>query len=301
MSWQFFTLDVFTDQPFGGNPLAVFPWAAGLNGEQMQRLAAELNLSETVFVFAAEHPGNARRVRIFTPAAELPFAGHPTVGTAFLLATIGEVPITGAEGTMILEEGVGPVPVLVRTRGGQPCWSQLTAARAPTFAPLPVGVAVIAAALGVPVEEVLGEALAPCVASCGVPFAFVQLRDREGLGRLRLRRDVWEQVLEGTEAANLFVFAADDSGDSDYRARMFAPGLGVPEDPATGGAAVGLAGVLGRRAARDGQHGWLVHQGFEMGRPSRLEIEAEVRAGEVVATRVGGPSVLVAEGHFRVP
>lgn len=300
MTWRYYTLDVFTDRPFGGNPLAVFPWAEGLEADAMQRIARELNLSETVFVLPPDGPAAARRARIFTPAAELPFAGHPTVGTAYLLAALGEVAIDGDEGTVVLQEGVGPVAVRVRMRDGQPTWSQLTSAVPPAFGASPAGVERLAEVLCLQADDVVAGDAAPCVASCGVPFLIVRLTGLEALAAARLRVDAWESTLAATDGALVLVYTADSSGAADVRARMFAPGLGVPEDPATGSAAVALAGVLGR-AAGDGRHAWLLHQGVEMGRPSRLEIEADVEAGVVVATRVGGPSVIVSEGRFRVP
>ena len=131
MSYDFYTADVFTDRMHGGNPLAVVPKANGLSDEQMQAITREFNYSETVFVFPPEESSNTRRVRIFTPGAELPFAGHPTVGCAFVLASIGEIPLNGEETRIILEEGVGPVPVLIRSNGGKPVFAQLTSAKLP--------------------------------------------------------------------------------------------------------------------------------------------------------------------------
>ena len=301
MRCVFHTLDVFTDRPFGGNPLAVLPDARGLTPDRMQRIAAEFNLSETVFVLPPE-AGGTRRARIFTPAAELPFAGHPTIGTAFLLVSLGLVPAGEGETVVTLEEGVGQVRVTVRTRAGRPEFAQLSAARLPEEGPPPPDRRALAAALSVTPEDLLEGALAPAAVSCGVPFLFVPLRDRAAVRRARLDHARWEAALASYWAPQLFIFAPDpELPGSDLRARMFAPALGVAEDPATGSAAVALAGYLAARdAARDGTLRWTVEQGFEMGRPSLLYAEAEKRAGAITAVRVGGSAVRVSEGTIEV-
>jgi trans-2,3-dihydro-3-hydroxyanthranilate isomerase len=303
MELRFHTLDVFTDRVFGGNPLAVFPDGRGVGGETMQRIARELNLSETVFVLPPDDPAHTRRLRIFTPAAELPFAGHPTVGTAFLLAALGEVPLAGEETGIVFEEGVGPVPVRIRARDGRPVFAELTAARLPERGPPPPPRGALAALLGLAEDDLLDGEWAAEGVSCGVPFLFVPLRDRAALGRARVEPARWEALLAGWWAPHLYVLALDpELPGSDVRARMFAPAMGIAEDPATGGAASALAGYLAWRSPRrDGTLRWTVEQGFEMGRPSILRVEADVRGGEVAAVRVGGASVLVAEGVMRLP
>lgn len=300
---RFHTLDVFTDRVFGGNPLAVFPDGRGVDDATMQRIARELNLSETVFVLPPDDAAHARRLRIFTPAAELPFAGHPTVGTAFLLAALGEVPLSGDETRIVFEEGVGPVPVRIRARGGAPVFAELTAARLPETGPPPPPRAELAALLGLAEDDLLDGEWAPGGASCGVPFLFVTLRGREALGRARLDPARWESLLAGWWAPSVYVLSRDpELPGSDVRARMFAPAMGIAEDPATGGAAAALAGYLAARSPRqEGTLRWTVEQGFEMGRPSILRVEADVRAGEVAEVRVGGASVLVSEGVMRLP
>jgi len=301
MRHRFCTVDVFTDRLFGGNSLAVFPDARALDGEVMQRIAREFNFSETTFVLPAASPAHTRRVRIFTPGTELPFAGHPTLGTAHALAALGEIPLTGETTRIVLEEGVGPVPVTIRAREGRPVFAQLTAARLPEFGPAPPPPEAIASALSLDVAD-LGEE-PPRSVSCGVPFLFVALRQRDALRRARINSAQWEAVFstEWTRYVHLYCHEPDRAGAS-LRARMFAPSSGVPEDPATGGAAVALAGLLASRSAvRDGTLRWVIEQGVEMGRPSRLEIEADRRNGEVVATRVGGASVLVTEGTMEIP
>ena len=303
MRYRFFTADVFTDRVFGGNPLAVLPEAEGLDTRRMQLVAREFNLSETAFVLPPGDPAHTRRVRIFTPAAELPFAGHPTVGTAFVLAAIGAVPLTGEETRVVFEEGVGPVPVTVRAAGGRPAFAQLSVAKLPEFGPEPPAPAAVADALSLDVADLADGGAGVQAVSCGVPILFVPVPDRGALRRARVNRAAWERVLAPSWAPQVFVFTPDaERPGSDLRARVFAPMLGVEEDPATGAAAAALGGYLGVRAdGGDGTLRWVVEQGFEMGRPSILEVEADRRGGAVTAVRVGGASVMVGEGGIEVP
>lgn len=304
MRVRFLTADVFTDRIFGGNPLAVVPDARGLSAAQMQRVAGEFNLSETAFVLPPDDPAHTRRVRIFTPGAELPFAGHPTVGTAVVLASTGEVALDGGAARVVFEEGVGPVPVTIRAEAGRPLFAQLTAARRPERLDVEVPPSdVLAYALSLHPAEVLAEpgGYAPEVWTAGVSFLCVPVRDLEALGRARISAD-WAPVAAGMGLKEVFVFTTETGGAADVRARMFAPGLGIAEDPATGAAASAFAGYLGVRARpRDGTARWVVAQGVEMGRPSRLEVEADKAGGAVVAARVGGTAVLVSEGTMEVP
>jgi trans-2,3-dihydro-3-hydroxyanthranilate isomerase len=299
---RFVTADVFTEQLFGGNPLAVLPDARGLDDAQMQKIAREFNLSETVFVLPPAAPAHTRRLRIFTPATEVPFAGHPTVGTALVLARLGEVPLQGATTRIVFEEGAGPVPVTIGARDGQAAFAQLSAPRAPEILQERPA-ALVASALSLAPSDLVTAQGLPRVASCGLPFLLVRLTNREALARARLNRSVWARHLEGTDAAHLFLFT-DDTGDDehDFRARMFAPGGGVEEDPATGSAAAALGGWLGGTAAMaDGTLRCVIAQGLEIGRPSRLEVEVDKGGGAVAAIRVGGAAVLVSEGTIEVP
>lgn len=302
MRVRYHTLDVFTDQVFGGNPLAVFPDGDGVPPALMQRIARELNLSETVFVLWDAPPeGTDCRVRIFTPASELPFAGHPTVGTAYLLATLGRVAAEGGDGRVVLGEGVGPVPVNVRMQDGRPVFAMLSAARMPEHGPPPPPPAVVAELLSIEEAE-LGGSLGTAHASAGVPFLFVSVRDRDVLARVRLHGGAWERHLAGTWGPHVYVVTDDADEGASLRARMFAPAMGIAEDPATGGAVTALALLLAERdAAGDGTLRWTVEQGVEMGRPSRLHVEADVRGGAVEAVRVGGAAVLVSEGEMTLP
>ena len=302
----YFTADVFTDQPFGGNPLAVFPDADGLSDRQMLKIAQEMNLSETAFVQLPRTPRADCRLRIFTPTGEIPFAGHPTVGTAFVLASLGELPSPLHETTLFFEEGVGPVPVRVCYGHGGPTYGELSAAQMPETQPLPCDRAALAKMLGLPVEALTVEGFEPLGISCGLPFAIVPVASVDDLSQIQFQRDRWALTLEHEWAAAVYAIAPDGgpaTADRDrWRVRMFAPGLGIAEDPATGSAATVLGGYLGDRLAlTDGTMTWTVVQGIEMGRPSQLMVTVEKTDGQVTAIRVGGASVLLCEGTMHVP
>lgn len=303
MKHRFYTLDVFTDHVFGGNQLAVFPDAAGVPAGLMQDIAREFNYSETVFVLPPENPRHARRLRIFTPGAELPFAGHPTVGTSHLLAAIGAVPVSDGDNAFVLEEGVGPIRINVRMRAGQVEFAQLSAARLPERIERPAEIAAIAAALSLSASDLLDDGAGPATYSCGVPFLFARMRDIGAVRRAKLDQAAWDRELASRGINEIFFFA--DGGElpgSDVHARMFAPGFGIAEDPATGGAVAALAGYLvdlQKPSSRTAK--WTVEQGVEMGRPSVLHLEADLTGGRITAVRVGGRSVVVTEGTMEVP
>jgi len=301
MRYKFVTADVFTDQVFGGNPLAVFPQAEGLNGAQMQQIARELNLPETAFVLPPEAAEATHKVRIFTPQVEMPFAGHPTVGTAFVLAATGTVSLTGDETTVTFEEGVGLVPVTIRARDGQPVFTQLAAAKMPERGHNPPPLADLATMLSLDETDLVGADMPPQAWSAGVPFLFVPLRSRDALARARVRLDVWERLLKDAWTSQIYAFTYDTDSAA-LRARMFAPAFGIPEDPATGSAATAITGYLAQQNnTQTGMVGWVIEQGIEMGRPSVINVEADLEDGEIVAVRVGGASVLVSEGEMTVP
>lgn len=301
-SYRFVTADVFTATPFGGNQLAVFPEASGLSSEQMQSIAGEFNFSETTFVVPPEDTACIRRVRIFTPASELPFAGHPTVGTAHVLAALGEIPLTGDVTRVALQEGVGPVPVLIRSKDGQPGFCQLTAAKLPEASPPLPPRDVLAPMLSLETDDLLDGVYHPQAVSCGVPFSFIPVRDRRAVARARLRLDLWEETLSHEPHHMVMVFAMDaEDRNHQVRARMFGPGSKVPEDPATGSACAALGGYLAwRNDTSSGTLRWIVEQGYEMGRPSILEIETDKVDGKVSAVRVGGDTVIMTEGRLRL-
>jgi trans-2,3-dihydro-3-hydroxyanthranilate isomerase len=306
MSYAFHIADVFTDHVYGGNQLAVLPDARGLDDEQMQSIAREFNFSETVFVFPPRESANTRRVRIFTPQKELPFAGHPTVGCAFVLATIGEFGLNGDEQCIVLEEGVGPVPVSIRAQNGKPVFTQLTSAKLPEIKDPPPPPEVLCEVLSLePSHIVADDMLEPEAVSCGVPYLFIPIKKPEMLSWVKVDSLKWEQALRDYWAPEMYVYSTEDWSNifegGHIRSRMFAPGLGIGEDPATGSAGAALAGFLALRSEmRDGTLRWTVDQGVEMGRPSRLELEVDRKRGQLAAIRVGGASVLVSSGTLYV-
>jgi trans-2,3-dihydro-3-hydroxyanthranilate isomerase len=301
--FRYLTCDVFTSVPFGGNQLAVFPDARGIPEGRLLDVTREFNYSETTFVYPPADARHARRVRIFTPGGEVPFAGHPTVGTAHVLAEIGEIALTGEMTNIVLEEKVGPVRVAIRAADGRPVFAQLSVAKLPeVLAPPPPSRDELARVLSLEVDDLRGGDWSPQAMSCGLPFLFVPLHDRAAVTRARIRMDAWETVLGNAPVGEIMVFApGGERAGTDYRARMFAPGLSVPEDPATGSACAALGGYLATRdARRDGTLRWVVEQGFEMGRPSMLHVEADVAQGAVTGVRVGGDTVLVSEGTMAI-
>ena len=301
MRARFYTLDVFTDKAFGGNPLAFFPDAAKIPESALQSIALELNLSETVFVYPPTDPKHTRRVRIFTPVYEMPFAGHPTVGCAFALAALGEIPLDG-EARIVLEEGVGPVPVLIRGEFKKPTFAQLSVAKLPETGPPPPGRTHLAEMLSLDPSDILGGMTAPQAISCGFPFLMVPLRDLDAVKRARVRMDQWDSALKSYWAPDVMVFARDAEREGVIRARVFVPGQGIIEDPATGSATAALGGYLAaRESAASGNFTYMVEQGFEIKRPSFLELEVDKVDGEVTAVRVGGSAVMVSEGMMEVP
>jgi trans-2,3-dihydro-3-hydroxyanthranilate isomerase len=303
MRYRFITVDVFTDRAFGGNPLAVVLDGRGLDTGQMQALTREFNLSETVFVLPPDDPAHTCRLRIFTPGAELPFAGHPTVGTAFVLATTGRIPLAEDYTHIIFEEGVGPVRVAIVEDLGEPKLVQFAAPLMPEFGPAPPSRAEVAAVIGLTAADLVSGDQPIEAVSCGVPFLYIEVEDRAALGRAAINLTAWRDVLADTWAPNLYVVTRDhELPNTDIRARAFVPAMGVMEDPATGAAATALAGFLAKREGNPtGTHRWVVEQGFEMGRPSIIEVEAVEEDGQVTAIRVGGRSVLISEGEIEAP
>jgi trans-2,3-dihydro-3-hydroxyanthranilate isomerase len=295
---------VFTDRVFGGNPLAVFPEAQGLSSAQMQQIAGEFNLSETVFVLPPQTPTGTTRLRIFTPRQELAFAGHPTIGSAVVLASIGAIAMTEVETHIVCEEGVGPVPVVIRAVQGQRLYATLSAARMPEFGPPLPSAADLARLLGLSADDVRDdEEITSQSASVGLPFTLIALRTTEAVSPAGLSSAVFDELLGDYWARDVYVFGpADPSGGADFRVRLFAPQMGIAEDPATGSAAAAFGGYLATRSAMtDGTLKWTLEQGIEIGRPSRLDVEADKSGGAAKAIRVGGHAVLVIEGEFDVP
>jgi trans-2,3-dihydro-3-hydroxyanthranilate isomerase len=293
--YRYYTCDVFTDTRFGGNQLSVLPEAQGLSGEQMQRITREFNYSESTFVLPPEK-GHDRRVRIFTPAYEVPFAGHPNIGTAFVLATTGAFGDLTEPRTVVFEEDAGLVPVAIAKGADGRIRCELTAPQRLSKGGV-VDATVLAAAAGLAPGDVVTAAHDPLVASVGLPFIIAELKDRAALERCRLDVAGAERLLAaGAEVPDLLVYVR--SGDDfDLRARMFSPLDGIPEDPATGSANCALAALLSDLdPAADGAFAWRIAQGVEMGRPSVLEARTEKHGGEVANVWIGGESVMVTEG-----
>ncbi len=297
MAHRFVIADVFTDIPFAGNQLAVFPDGRGLSDRAMQALAREFNFAETTFVLPPADPRHARRVRIFTPKRELPFAGHPTVGTASALARLGLVPVSGGAATIVLEEGIGPVTVEIRL-DGERTFARLAAEQALERPAVRPDRGAVAAALSLPEAAVLET----WFAGAGVPFCFAHLASNDTVDRAALDRAAWSAHFAQAWSPNLYFFAGRSSPGARLHVRMFAPAYGIEEDPATGSGAATLAGCLAARLPDpEGTFTWHIDQGVAMGRPSVLEASAQKRAGRVATLRVGGGTVLVAEGTMNVP
>jgi trans-2,3-dihydro-3-hydroxyanthranilate isomerase len=298
MRYRYYICDVFTDTRFGGNQLAVLPQAEGLSDQQMQQIAREFNFSETTFVLPP-NAGHTRRVRIFTPTVEIPFAGHPNIGTAFALAAAGEFGPIDTPITVTFEERAGLVPVSIHQREGRLIWCELAAPERLSLGKT-ISTQTLASAVSLGPGDIVTGTHLPQVASVGLPFLMAELKDRAALERARTNMDgVNALVAEGvTPDVHLYTRSADEF---DIRARMFAPLDGVPEDPATGSANCALAAMLSHyNDAKSGSFRWRIAQGVEMGRPSVLEARTEKRDGVVVDARIGGASVLVSEGFIVV-
>lgn len=304
MALTYHILDVFTDRRFGGNPLAVVLGAEGLSDEQMQKIAGEFNLSETVFVLPSERPAHSARMRIFTPRSELPFAGHPTIGTATLLAELQSNPGHNGErdALVVLEQGIGTVRVGVRLKDGAAAFAEFDAPKLPAEAGVLPPIDVLAAGLGLMPSEVGFENHKPLCFAAGNTFAFVPVATLEAIRRARVNGSHWERAFEqqGVVGAYLYTRQCEHTGHA-FHVRMFAPHMGVPEDPATGSAAVGLAGVVHHfDRLPDGTHKRIVEQGYEIGRPSQIVLTLAVTGGKLTTVRIGGPSVRVASGTIEV-
>jgi trans-2,3-dihydro-3-hydroxyanthranilate isomerase len=293
MRYDFMTLDVFTDKPFGGNQLAVLTDARGLTSEAMQLIAREFDYPETTFVLPPEDPAHARRVRIFTPGGELPFAGHPTVGTACALVLAGLCP----SGEFVLEEGVGPVTVSTKQDGAN-YTARLRVERAPETTDTVASASDMAAVVSLQA----GDVLQTFAAGMGPKFTYVQVASAELVDAAQLDHHQWRRVLADSWGPSVFVFAGELRDGSRLYGRMFAPSFGIPEDPATGAAAAALVGTAAIMAGgASGRFALDMVQGVAMGRPSFISASADVEEGRVKAIEVGGASAFIAEGRIEVP
>lgn len=298
MPKTFVTLDVFTDTPFGGNPLAVVFDAEGLTPESMQSIAREFNLSETAFVFPPDGPENSHKVRIFTPVAELPFAGHPTIGTAIAIAEqLGEENLH-----LRFEEGIGVVPISVSTENDGARLAKLEVAQCPVHTTSNLANNLWAELLGLKEMDICPDDSGIGEWSCGAPFSFVPLTSLSALGQAFLNSHDWQKHLPKSPLTGAFVFTKQTNDVTvDIRARMFAPAHGIAEDPATGSAVAALAGwLVETENSKDGTHNWVIEQGVEMGRPSRLALEVDVKNRRITGVRVGGHAIAVSKGEITV-
>jgi len=288
MRHNFVIADVFTETAFGGNQLAVFPEAAKMTDAEMQAFAREINFSESTFVLPPRDARHTFRVRIFTPATELRFAGHPTVGTAAVLREIGKIP-ENVE-TIVFEEGIGPVTVAIRP-GPAPVFARLILPGKVDKPDAVPGSTAAAEVLSLKEEDILDT----WFGSVGLPISFVHLKSKQAVDRAALNRAVWSSRFAQAWSPQLYLFSGELACGSDLYARMFGPALGVEEDAATGSACAALAGALAERLG-DGAFKWFVEQGVKMGRPSRIEASACKEGGKLVSIEVGGSTVIVGEG-----
>jgi trans-2,3-dihydro-3-hydroxyanthranilate isomerase len=301
MKLDFVTVDVFTDRQFGGNPLAVVSDARGLSTEQMQSIAAEFNLAETTFVLPPKDPAHTAEVRIFTPKAEMPFAGHPNVGTAFVLARAGAChgrKITGDR--LVFEEKAGLVPLDLTREQGTVVAARLAAPQKLVLSD-EVAPEIVAEICGLDAGEIETRTHRPVIASCGNNFVFAELTSRAILAKAVVRTDVLAKHLPMSRAVGVHLYCQAEEHGVEVQSRMFAPLYGVPEDPATGSANVVLIGLLAHfRPETDLTLSMTIGQGFDMGRPSILEGTAEKKTGQVLATYIGGRCVPMLKGTIDV-
>jgi len=296
MSFDFETVDVFTDRRFAGNPLAVVTNAQELDREQMQAIAAEFNLAETTFVLPPKEPSHAAEVRIFTPRSELPFAGHPNLGTAFVLAARGHSYGRAIADPLVFEQRAGLVAIEVLRDGGLIAGARLKAPQLLARGE-DVGTDIVAAACSIEADDVATAHHTPCICTCGVPFVLAELATGAALSAARPNADVFSQHLKAERTTGVLLYVRDGRDGVDLQARMFAPLYGVPEDPATGSAGVALVGLLASlRGEPDLRLDLCIAQGIDMGRPSRLEAAAEKKGGRITGLWIGGRCISVMRG-----
>jgi trans-2,3-dihydro-3-hydroxyanthranilate isomerase len=294
VQYRYFICDVFTDTRFCGNQLAVLPHAAGLSDEAMQKIAREFNFSETAFVFPPER-GHARKVRIFTPTTEVPFAGHPNIGTAFVLTETGELGGGDVLESICFEEKAGLVPIKISQNSSGQRQFELKAPEFLVTRPFKA-VSTIVDTLSLNQDQIIEKHHPPSAASVGLPFLIVELRDTSALAEIQVSPESFKHLLNQGSPPYILAYT-QNTGNADIQARMFAPLDGITEDPATGSANCALAALLAHHSDQsNGEFSWEVVQGLEMGRPSRLWVRAQKENGSVTGSWVGGTCVMVAEG-----
>src|SRR3954471_4755864 len=301
-TYRYLHYDVFTDNPLEGNQLAIFPAPAGLTTDRMQRIAREMNFSESTFIFPPETDGTDVRMRIFTPGEELPIAGHPTVGTTFALVHEGTI-APGRQG-FVFGLGVGPTPVSLEWKGQALDFAWMTMPL-PTFGTEVADRAAFARALGLQSADLADGPVQPV--SCGNVFLFVRLASRAAVDRVSIDRAAYVACLRGAGLDELpvFILTLDRegaSGDETVYSRMLAPGFGIAEDPATGSASGPLGAYLFRHGLvpRERLTHFVSLQGVAMLRPSRIHVAIDGQGDRITRVRVGGRSVLVGEGTLTV-
>lgn len=299
MPYQFHTLDVFTADRFAGNQLAVVMDAGGLSSAQMQAIAREFAISETVYVLPPENPAHTAKIRIFTPGLEMPFAGHPTIGAAVLLADLrGRLAPGMDDAIIVLEENIGPVRIGVRRKAGEAAYAEFDAPKLPEPMSAPVSLDRMADALAISPGEIGFENHRPSRYSAGVPYSFVPMRGLESIARAKLIQPYWEAAF-GAHGAYLYCRETVHT-TAHFHARMFAPDL-MGEDPATGSAAAAFAAVVHRfDDLKDGTRKLFIEQGYEMGRPSEINLEITVAGAVLRQVRIGGRAVRVSSGSIEV-
>ena len=298
MVYRYFVCDVFTTQMFSGNQLAVLPEAQGLSESQMQNIAKEFNFSETTFVFPPE-AGQTKKVRIYTPNTEVPFAGHPNIGTAFILAKDGAFGTFDTGKEVVFEEKAGLVPVKIKKDESGYIWCELSAPEILSIGD-PVCKSLVASVLTLNESEILTTTHPPQVASVGLPFLLVEISSANSLIRAQIDLRKLELLIEKAGVSYIHLYCRNVE-NFDIKARMFAPLDGVSEDPATGSANAALIGLLSQyENIDDSDKNWTISQGTEIGRPSVLCGRTQKQKGKVIGVWIGGHSVLVSEGILKL-
>ncbi len=295
-------LDVFTNTRFSGNGLAVVKGAGDLSDEQMQAIAREFNQSETVFILPTQNPAHSARIRIFTPAHELPFAGHPTVGTAVMVAINQLGTVSGQEDAIVvLEENVGPVRIGVSFRPDKQPFAEFDIPKMPSEMDHTPTNDELSLVLGLATSEIGFENHRPSCFEAGMPFVLIPVRNLDVIGRAIVDEKAMEKLL-GTEHQEVYLYCRETvKRTSSFHARMFAPTLGIPEDPATGAAAAAFAGaVMKFDQPSRGTKKYIIEQGIEMGRPSEIHLELVVKDDGLKNVRIGGHVVKVATGVIEI-
>lgn len=301
MARDYAVYDVFTGEGLAGNPLAVVFDGTGLDSARMQAIAREFNLSETVFVQPADNPAHTAGLRIFTPGRELPFAGHPTVGTAIALAERRH-PSAAIDLVSVLEEKVGPVRCAIRLAGGEPSFAEFDLPRMSQQQDITLDLQAIADALCISAADIGFENHRASLWNAGVPFLLVPLHNLDAVQNVQFQGDLWRKAMVAAGHPGLFVFLYCRGGvrhDASFHARMFDGDQGIGEDPATGSAVAAMSGaILHFDGLTDGHHALLIEQGVEMDRPSHIHLHIESQNQKIVRARIGGHAVKIAEGRI---